>query len=149
MTSPHEKSVYLDSNVFIYAIEGAAELADPLGHLLGALHRSGSRAVTSELTLAEVLAKANAEQTKAYLELIVDSGVIDVRSVSREILIRTASYRQAAGMMKLADAIHVVTAIDADCAIIISADLRLRVPGTMALIDADPISLMSLIQELS
>ena len=49
--------VYLDTNVFIYALEGYPAFAEPLAALFRGIDNGTCRAVTSELTLAEVLVK--------------------------------------------------------------------------------------------
>lgn len=51
------RTVYLDSNIVIYAVEGFAELADQLKSILQAMIDSQIAVVTSELTVAEVLVK--------------------------------------------------------------------------------------------
>jgi predicted nucleic acid-binding protein len=140
--------IYADSNVFIYAVEGRAEIADPLQELLDLLRSRPGFAATSELTLAEVLAKVDVVQRRDYLDLIVESGVFQLCSVSRDILIETASYRRAVGMPKLVDAIHVVTAIRNGCRTMLSADLRMKAPG-ISIVDANSESLSRLIRELS
>ncbi|HYW64462.1 MAG TPA: hypothetical protein VE865_14805 [Bradyrhizobium sp.] len=86
--------IYADSNVLIYAVEGDAEIADPLQQLLDLFRTKPSFAATSELTLAEVLAKPDVTQRRDYLDLIVGSGVFRLWSVSRDILIETAHYRR-------------------------------------------------------
>ena len=144
-----DSRIYFDSNVFIYAIEGDAEIADPLRQLLDILRNRPGLAVTSELTLAEVLPKADLAQRLDYLDLIADSGVLGLRAVSREILIETATYRRAFGMQKLPDAVHVVTAIRSACSKLLSDDQRLKLPEGITLIDTTPDSLSSLIQELA
>jgi predicted nucleic acid-binding protein len=106
-------------------------------------------AVTSELTLAEVLPRASAPRRRNYLDLLIWSRIFDLRPVSRDILIETAKYREAAGMPKLPDAIHVVTAISAGCKTILSADLRLKLPDGYSAILPDPENLSRLIKELS
>jgi predicted nucleic acid-binding protein len=141
--------IYVDSNVFIYAVEGRAEIADPLQELLDLLRSKPGFAATSELTLAEVLAKADVAQRRDYLDLIVESGVFQLCSVSRDILIETASYRRAVGMPKLVDAIHVVTAIRHGCRTMLSADLRMKAPDGISIVDANSESLSRLIRELS
>jgi len=108
--------LYLDANVFIYAIEGSADIADPLRQLFDLLRANRGIGVTSELTLAEVLPRASTAQRRSYLNMIVWSRIFDLHPVSRDILIETAEYRKAqyrkkAGMPRLPDAIHVVTAI--------------------------------------
>jgi predicted nucleic acid-binding protein len=49
--------VYLDTNVFIYAVEAAAEHMAAVEALFGLIEDGAVSAVTGELTLAEVLAK--------------------------------------------------------------------------------------------
>jgi predicted nucleic acid-binding protein len=49
--------VYLDANIIIYAIEGFAAVATQIQALLLAMDAAEITAVTSELTLAEVLVK--------------------------------------------------------------------------------------------
>ncbi len=46
--------VYLDTNIFIYAVEGTAEFQDLLNDLFEAFDNGNIKAITSKLTLAEV-----------------------------------------------------------------------------------------------
>ena len=144
-----ETRLYLDANVFIYAIEGSAEVSNPLRELFGLLRAKTGAGVTSELTLAEVLPRANGVQRRNYLDLIVWSRIFDLRPVSRDILIETAEYRKVAGMPKLPDAIHVVTAIRADCRTILSADSRLKLPEGYTALLPNRETLLHLIREFS
>ncbi|QUS41464.1 type II toxin-antitoxin system VapC family toxin [Tardiphaga alba] len=141
--------IYVDSNVFIYAVEGNGDLADALAELLELFARKPGLAITSELTLAEILAKADRLQRRDYLDLIVESGAIELCPVNRDILIETAAYRRVMGATKLADAIHAVTALQYGCSILLSADRRMRIPTGLKLIDTDPHSLHALIKEFS
>jgi predicted nucleic acid-binding protein len=141
--------LYLDANVFIYAIEGNADIADPLRELFDLLRVKRGIGVTSELTLAEVLPKASDVQRRSYLNMIVWSGIFDLRPVSRDILIETAEYREHASMPKLPDAIHVVTAIRAGCRTVLSADLRLKLPEGYSVLSPAAENLTRLIRELS
>jgi predicted nucleic acid-binding protein len=141
--------LYLDANVFIYAIEGNADIADPLRQLFELFRARRGIGVTSELTLAEVLPKASDVQRRSYLNMIVWSQIFDLHPVSRDILIETAEYREYAGMPKLPDAIHVVTAIRAGCRRVLSADLRLKLPEGYSVLSPAAENLTSLIRELS
>jgi predicted nucleic acid-binding protein len=141
--------LYLDANVFIYAIEGNADIADPLRQLFDLFRARRGIAVTSELTLAEVLPKASHAPRRNYLNMIVWSRIFDLHAVSRDILIETAKYREAAGMPKLPDSIHVVTAIRAGCRTILSADLRLKLPDGYSVLAPLADNLSRLIRELS
>jgi predicted nucleic acid-binding protein len=49
--------VYIDANPFIYAIEGEKALAHAMRDLFSLFRQGSGLGVTSELTLAEVLAK--------------------------------------------------------------------------------------------
>jgi len=141
--------LYLDANVFIYAIEGSADIADPLRQLFDLLRANRGIGVTSELTLAEVLPRASTVQRRSYLNMIVWSRIFDLHPVSRDILIETAEYRKKAGMPKLPDAIHVVTAIRAGCRTVLSADLRLKLPNGYSVLPPVAANLFRLIKELS
>jgi predicted nucleic acid-binding protein len=144
-----ETRIYLDANVFIYAIEGSAEVSNPLRELFGLLRSSPGAGVTSELTLAEVLPRANGLQRRNYLDWIVWSDIFDLHSVSRDILTETAEYRKVARMPKLPDAIHVVTAIRAGCRTILSADSRLKLPEGFTSLLPNRENLLGLIRDLS
>jgi predicted nucleic acid-binding protein len=140
---------YLDANVFIYAIEGGADIADQLRQLFERFREGRGVGVTSELTLAEVLPRSSEVQRQNYLDLIVWSRIFDLRPVSRDILMETADYRARAGMPKLPDAIHVITAIRSECRIVLSADTRLKLPAGYSVLLPNVDNLSRLIRELS
>ena len=100
--------------------------------------------MTSEFVLAEVMGKESpklgwALQSRYFLDLIVWSGAIDVRPVSREILWASGDLRRMARLegrsVKLADAIHVATATHSRCRYVLSSDLRLVVPLPLKRLD--------------
>jgi len=158
-----EKSVssklYFDANVFIYAVEGSDDIAGRLRMLFELLSNNLNLAVTSELTLAEVLPKADPIRRRNYLELILYSGLFDLYPVTRDVLTETADYRRIAGvsrpdaskphasMPRLPDAIHVVTAVRAGCGRMLSFDRALKLPEGMRRLTRD--GLPQLIEELS
>jgi predicted nucleic acid-binding protein len=121
--------VYLDANIFIYALEGHARYADVLAELFDAIDHGEVQAVTSELTLAEVLVKpfadANAERQAAYQRVLRSAGSCTIAPIDRPVLIEAARLR-AATALRLPDAIHVATARLAGCRTFISNDRRLR-----------------------
>ncbi len=151
--------LYFDANIFIYAVEGSDDIAGRLRKLFELLVSNVSLAVTSELTLAEVLPKANPVRRRNYLELILYSGLFDLHPVTRDILIETADYRRTAGLSrpdaskphsswpKLPDAIHVVTAVRAGCNRMLSFDRALKLPEGMYHVTRD--RLPQLLEELS
>lgn len=141
--------LYFDTNVFIYSIEGSADVAEPLNALFALARDNPGLAVTSELTLAEILPRASSLHRRSYLDLIIWSKIFDLQPVSRDILIETADYRKASGVNKLPDAIHAVTAIRTNCHIFLSADQRLRLPMGYSVIVPNRENLSRLIREFS
>ena len=151
--------VYVDANAFIYFLEGEEDVAKPILKLFSFLKNQRRTAVTSELTLAEVLPKARQrEQRQVYLDLIVWSGICELQPVSRDILYETVDYRRSAAtrltggqeiMPRLPDAIHVVTAVRSGCSRILSADARMRLPDGMARVDPNENAVAVLMRELS
>jgi predicted nucleic acid-binding protein len=143
------RSYYLDTNIFIYAIEGNADVAGLLREFFGLFGANRGVAVTSELALAEALVKASDARKNDYLDLMIQSRIFNLEPVTRDILVETAEYRKQAGMSKLPDAIHVVTAIRAGCRTIISADLRLRLPDQQVVLVPTTDNLSQLIRDIS
>jgi predicted nucleic acid-binding protein len=129
MTESSSSLIYLDTNVFIKAVEGLDEAAAPAKTLINALRsQSSGIAATSEITFAEVLAPPKRSDAlplhikrRAYLDLLLWSGFVALVPVSRDILIETAALR-AMGRFKLPDAVHLVSAIRARCRFFVSAD---------------------------
>ena len=121
--------VYLDANIFIYALEGHVRYAAVLTDLFGAIDRGEVQAVTSELTLAEVLVKpfadAHTERQAAYQRALRSVGSRTVMPIDRTVLIEAARLR-ATSALRLPDAIHVATARLSGCRTLISNDQRLR-----------------------
>jgi predicted nucleic acid-binding protein len=157
MTEPLVNLVYLDTNVFIKAVEGTDEAGTPAKAFIDGLrNRRTGIAVTSELTLAEVLATSKRPDAAplhikrpAYLDLLVWSGLFTLIPVSRNILLQTAELRAKANF-KLPDAIHLVSAVQARCSFFVSADKDFeRMPKGMELVSSDHESLSRLIRELS
>jgi len=147
--------VYIDANPIAYALEGPEELASSLRALFAVFRQKPGVAVTSELTLAEVLPKKRIPD-RHFFDLLIWSKTFDLRPVTRDILIETARYRRIArtelpdgrvSTPKLPDAIHVVTAIQAGCRFFLSADKRVKVPESMRWIRADKLGIESLVRD--
>lgn len=111
-------SVYLDTNIIIYAVEGYETHAAPIKSLLQGLTEGEIIAVTSELTVAEVLVKpmrdGNAKLEEAYRRFLLPTESLRSSTVSREILEAAAGIR-ATSALKLPDAIHWATAMIEHC----------------------------------
>jgi predicted nucleic acid-binding protein len=149
--------IYLDTNVFIKAVEGLDEAASPAKVLINALrHRRSGIAATSEITFAEVLAPPKRPDAlplhmkrRAYLDLLLWSGFIALVPVNRDILIETAALR-AMGRFKLPDAVHLVSAIRVRCRFFVSADRDFdKMPEGMERVNCDHHDLPRLLEGLS
>jgi predicted nucleic acid-binding protein len=107
------RRVYFDTNIIIYAVEGYAALATQLNALLQALDDGEIVAVTSELTLAEVLVKpfkdGNLSVEQAYRAFLTPTPALQVVPVDGSIFLAAARLR-ATTSLKLPDAIHLATA---------------------------------------
>jgi len=117
--------VYLDANLFIYAMEGLPPVVARLTALFQRFDRGELHAVTSELTLAEVLVKplrdGRLDVRDQYELMIRSSNALTVAPVSREVLLAAASLR-ATSNLKLPDAIHAATAFAAACTTYLTND---------------------------
>ncbi len=121
--------VYLDANIWIYALENVAEYSDSLVALFEAAEKGSLMIFTSELTLAEVLVRSirendMAKQT-AYTEAITDTGNTTAVPVSRSILLEAAKVRSKT-RLKLPDAIHAASAIASNCTTFLTNDKQFR-----------------------
>jgi predicted nucleic acid-binding protein len=138
--------VYLDAMVFIFSIEGKPDVSEPVKALFEVLQNRPGVAVTSELTLAEVLAGSEHSLSppikRAYLDLIVWSKFLDLAPVGRQILYDSAELRfihqqTHKKKLKLPDAIHLATARQRRCRYFVSADKGIRPPMDMRRVAPD------------
>jgi len=121
-------SVYLDTNAFIYWLEGSPTYADQLRSLFGCLEGGKIQATTSELALAELLVKpiaeGNAAMEHACEEFLTSRRNLALVPVSRQVLLRAARIR-ALERVRLPDAIHVATALLSGCEVFLTNDRQL------------------------
>ena len=126
-------TLYLDANIFIYALEAVEPWAEVTGRLLSAIEAGRFEAVTSELTLAECLVKplelGRSEIAATYSALLQTRPGLAVVPIERLVLEEAARLR-AEHRVPLADAIHMATASRSGCQAFVTNDLRFRsVPG--------------------
>jgi predicted nucleic acid-binding protein len=144
---------YLDTNVFIDALEGADSISLPIKALFEAARSKPGALVTSELTLAEVLAPGRRgarppDLRRRYLDLIVWGGVVDLRPVSLDVIYETIELRPYAPL-KLPDAIHLATAIMTGCRYLVTRDQGFHnVPTGMQVVSPEPPQLARIMEGL-
>ena len=131
------RRVYFDTNVFIYLVEGYPAFQTSLNEIREAILHQEAEIFTSELTLCEVLVIPfrlnNTEIVNIYRQLIEESGAFNLLPTKRETYIRASLIRAQMGL-KMADAIHMATAVECGCEVFVSNDAGLKVPKGMALV---------------
>jgi predicted nucleic acid-binding protein len=151
--------VYLDTNFLVRAVELQIDRVETEISLMNIFRRHPGAAVTSELTLAELLAPTanstdSASRRTIYRELLIESDFIDLEPVSRAVLMETVSFREMAlaegRRPKLPDAIHVVTAAQLRCRFFASDDLRLgAMPSPLQVLPMNALGVAAVLKALN
>jgi predicted nucleic acid-binding protein len=140
-----ERRVYLDSNVFIAAMENPGAHSDHAWWIINAIEESQIVGVTSEITLAEILVKpielGDRDLAAAYEQMIMPGVNFEVLQVRREILIGAAQMRARRSSMRLPDAIHISTALASRCSHFVSDDQRLHSIESLKTLGVNPFTL--------
>jgi predicted nucleic acid-binding protein len=117
--------VYLDANIFIYALERHPDYLARLDQLFAHIDAGDNTASTSEITLAECLVKPfadnNLDRQQLYQAAIASRRNFDVVPVSRAVIVHAARLR-ALHKPRLPDAIHLATALAAGCQTLLTND---------------------------
>lgn len=120
--------IYLDANAIIYALETEFSDTELSRSLIDAIDKQLIYAVTSELTIAEVLVKpleAMREPTIiVYESFFSSSSQVELVAVSRDLIVESAKI-SAKTKVKLPDAIHIATAQASHCTFFLTHDERL------------------------
>ena len=122
--------IYLDTNVFVVAVEGEeTDVRSAIWRLFAAGASKGAALVTSELSMAELLVKPLQLELNAlaaiYSDLLSDGDGFAMVPVSRDILIRAAHIRKDDKAIKLPDAIHLATADHSGCSAFLTGDKQI------------------------
>jgi predicted nucleic acid-binding protein len=124
------RRVYLDTNVFIYALNGFPVYAPTLSQLFAAVESGDTSAATSELTLAEMLIvpfrHGNAVEEQRCRMILQPRSHLSLLPVSIDVLESMARLRAALPAMRTPDAIHIATAQLAKCDVFLTNDRRLK-----------------------
>ncbi|MGH6824388.1 type II toxin-antitoxin system VapC family toxin [Methyloceanibacter sp.] len=139
--------IYLDTNVFVTAVEHTGELSELAKAVIEAGKIHPGLLVTSELTLAELLVKpfqlardgivlprdtenpimlTPGTVAAIYADLVEQRPGLDVIAVDRSILILAAFHRAEEPRTKLPDAIHLATAEQSACTVVVTGDRKLK-----------------------
>jgi predicted nucleic acid-binding protein len=121
--------LYLDSNIFIYLLEGQPELQDLVQSAFRDIEDNKVALYTSEISITECLNgafRAGLEDlAQNYLDLFGSEGLVTVLPVDSGVCIEAARLG-AAHRLKTVDAIHLASATIAGCQALLSNDGGLR-----------------------
>lgn len=137
----HEQ-VYLDTNIFIAAIEAFNAVALELFHMA---EKGMIFLVSSEVTRGELLVKPlmadDRALTQRYEALFDNPTVLNALAVDRDI-IREAAYLSAKNGLEILDAVHCATAQVSGCSYIISQDRDMRHYSQIDVLSLDELEAM-------
>jgi predicted nucleic acid-binding protein len=134
------KSVYADTNVFIYHLE-ASPLYSPLTEVFFDLVEDGKvKALTSTLTILELNVKpyqANqSPRALTHIALLKNLPHLHIQDMTLEIADRAAQLR-AKHNLKTPDAIHLASALKMGCDLLLGNDADLKKTKTMECLRLD------------
>lgn len=135
-------TIYWDSMLFIYVLEGNPQFAPTVAKIQRQMYAHGHKLVTSVFTLGEVLtgprklgAQNGIDAVKAYFE----SGTVELLPFTGETADRYSVLRSSFNIAQ-ADAIHLATAAIAGVDAFVTNDRslhRLRIPGIAFIVGLD------------
>lgn len=111
--------VYLDTNIFIYLLEGEARFADPVAEIFAEADARGITLVTSDFAVCECLVGAyrrdDPELIAQYEAFFAEAAqVFEILPAQSDILAR-APQLAGALRLKILDSLHVASALIAGC----------------------------------
>ena len=135
------QKVYLDTNIFIYALEAMEPWTTLIKEAFTGLEAGEWHAVTSSLSIAECLVKPyqldRDDMVAAYRAVLSPSQYLHIAPPYDDIFVVAARLR-AKHNFKLPDAIHVATALDMNCTVMLTNDAQFRrVPTMQCLLMSD------------
>ncbi len=123
------EKLYLDANAVIYALEGEPALRAQILPVLALIDAGEAEAVTSEMTLAEVLVlpyrARDGRLIDQYERLLTPSVRLRRVPVTADLWRTAARLRAETPSLRLPDALHAATAVVAGCTLLVTGDRRL------------------------
>lgn len=121
----HDKRLYLDTNIFIYALEKVEPFLPVCKSIFALIQSAKSNAVTSQLTLAECLVQPYklqlTTQQQAFKQAISNNPALEYVGLEENTFL-TAAQLRAKHAIKMPDALHLAAAILHDCDYFITND---------------------------
>ena len=123
------RRVYFDANVFIYALEGEPRAKADVRPLFDVLDAGEAVAVTSEMTLAEVLVMpyrlGESGVAALYERLLAPRAGLTRVAATTDLWWAAARLRASTPSLRLPDALHAATAEAERCTLLVTGDRRL------------------------
>jgi predicted nucleic acid-binding protein len=116
--------IYVDTNIWIYYIEAKPDLWPRVDAFFEKAEAARAALVTNEIAIAECLVKPSRQgehQIVDLYETFFASGEIEITALNGELARRAALATGTLGL-KLIDAIHYLSALEADCNYLLTAD---------------------------
>ena len=123
------KRVYLDANVFLYALNAVPPFKGLTEELFKAGDAGSLSIWTSELSIAEVLVtpfRKGDRSAERECRLLLHSDGVKLTAVTQRILEEAARIRAVVRALHLPDAIHLATAIQSGCDFMLTNDQHFR-----------------------
>ncbi len=122
--------IAIDSNIFIYALNAHPEFGLPAVKVL----RRAETKVASELTFAEILSSPKLEQFSLRRDALdfLERLRVSYNPVTKDILSISGGLRRKHTSLKLADAIHLASALSVGAGSFVTNDqnlVKLKIPG--------------------
>ncbi len=130
-------SVYIDTNIFVYYVEADPQFVHTARTCFLALEAGNATILTSELTIAECLyypSKMDNLAAIAAYERLFASGEIGILPIYGALARRAAAHGGKLGL-KLLDAMHYFTALEAGCEVFVTNDRCFRSGPAMRVIN--------------
>jgi predicted nucleic acid-binding protein len=117
--------VYIDTNVFIYFVESTPNAYEKAKAIFELIAEKGARIATNEITLAECIYKpsqdSDARLVEVYERLFDKKSEIAMLTLDGALAKRAAQQGSKLGL-KLIDAIHYLSALEAGCDVFVTSD---------------------------
>ncbi|MBK8455568.1 MAG: type II toxin-antitoxin system VapC family toxin [Thiofilum sp.] len=123
------KRVYIDTNPFIYFVEGHPDFSEVVKPLFDLIDQEMLVVCTSHFTLTELLIKPYRdgfdELIEDYQSLLIQSEKITLLGLTQATFVNAAQLGGSQGL-RTPDALHIATALENQCDFFITNDQRIR-----------------------
>ena len=120
------RRVLIDTSVWIYHLEGHATFGPPANRVLEAIEAGNTTAIVSELSLLELLVRplslGRQDIADEYELLLTNFPQVELRPVSRKVLLAAATLRARHVSLRTPDSILLATALEAGATAAITQD---------------------------